>query len=90
MKVLKTFLSKKLFVFVATALLNFFNAKFQLGIDDATIANITKAAAAYLLGQSAVDVAAVVSKNAPNPPSVGQADYPQGNGSIVNAPAPLN
>lgn len=86
----KTFISKKLLVAVFTAGLVFVNNKFQLGIDEQTMNRIVEVIVTYIIGQAVVDVAAVVSKTAPNPPSIGQLDYPQGDGSVVFAPPNMN
>ncbi len=59
---IKTFISKKLFITVGTVLLILLNKKFNSPFDEATIKEIVLVVAAYLFGQSAVDIATAVKK----------------------------
>jgi hypothetical protein len=72
MNKIKTFLSKKLFVAVGTTLLVVLNKQLPIALDEGTIKEIVMVAAAYLFGQSAVDIIALKTPTAPNPPSVGE------------------
>lgn len=87
---LLTFVSKKLAAIVGAFLATWLNRKFDLGLTDADITKLIAAVIAYVLGQTGLDIVAVRTPSAPNPPSIGEIDYPQGDGSIVDAPAPLN
>ena len=90
---LKTFVSKKLLITVLTAALVYANNRFQLGMDEATINRLVLLVVGYVIGQAAVDVAAVITPTAPNPPSVGglaPRDYPVGNGGVIDSPAPVD
>ena len=59
---IKTFISKKLFITVGTVLLVMLNKKFGSPFDEATIKEIIMVVAAYLFGQSVVDVANAIKK----------------------------
>lgn len=86
---LKTFLSKKLLVAILSAAIIWANNKWQLGMSEQTISNIVIVIVGYIIGQAAVDIAAVRTPGAPNPPSIGN-DYPHGDGSVVFAPPNMN
>ncbi len=86
---LKTFLSKKLLVTILTSAFIWANNKWQLGMSEETISNIVIVIVGYIVGQTAVDIAAVCTPGAPNPPSIGN-DYPQGDGTVVFAPPDIN
>jgi len=57
---IKTFISKKLFVTIFTAMFLWLNNQMPVPLDAATVTNIVMVIAAYLFGQAAVDVAAVI------------------------------
>jgi hypothetical protein len=73
---LKTFFSKKLFVAVGTAVLLVINRQLPIPLDESTIKDIVLVVTAYLFGQSAVDIIALKTPTAPNPPSVGELEQP--------------
>lgn len=83
-KKLKTFLSKKLLITIFTAAFVWANNKWQLGLTEDSISNIVIVIVGYIIGQTAVDIAAVRTPDAPNPPSVGELDTPHGTGAILN------
>jgi len=56
----KTFVSRKLFVTVGTVVLLMVNKKMGNPFDEATIKDIVMVVAAYLFGQSVVDIATAV------------------------------
>jgi len=60
MEKIKTFISKKLFVTVGTVLLLILNKKLGTPFDEATVKDVVMVVAAYLFGQSAVDVVGVI------------------------------
>ncbi len=62
MEKLKTFISKKLFITVGTMIFLLVNKKIGSPFDEATVKEIIMVVAAYLFGQSAVDVAVAVKK----------------------------
>ncbi len=57
---IKSFVSKKLFITIFTALFLWVNQQTPVPLDAETVKNIILVVAAYLFGQSAVDVATVV------------------------------
>ncbi len=58
----KTFISKKLFVTIATVALIMLNKKFGSPFDEATVKEIVIVVAMYLFGQTAIDTVAVLKK----------------------------
>jgi len=57
---LKSFISKKFLVAVLTPILLYLNAQMSNPLDPEAVKNIVLVVVAYLLGQSAVDVAATI------------------------------
>ena len=60
---LKTFISRKLLVAVLTAVLLAVNAQLSHPLDAETVKNLITVIVSYLLGQSAVDLAAAIKGN---------------------------
>ena len=57
---IKSFISKKLFVTIFTAMFLWVNQQLPIPLDPGTVTNIVVVIAAYLFGQAAVDVATVI------------------------------
>lgn len=62
MEKLKTFVSKKLFITVATMVFLLVNKQAGSPFDEATVKEIVMVVAAYLFGQSVVDTATALKK----------------------------